>query len=419
MIYLRDILDVEKLREHINNGVVRGQTHPLYPNLVILNYTEKAQFDRIWDPVTSVCRGLIIDTISPGFAAEHFFDNATVVARAFNKFHNLNTEYAPETTEANLAEHYIDHITDKLDGSLGIIFFYDNLWHVATRGSFDSDQARWATKYLREHLRTTELLHPDAPFPPGWTPVCEIIYAANRIVVSYDYESLVLLAFVNPTDVHEMPRATAERAAGLVGLPIVKKFKKTLSECVAENTTNLEGYVITYTHGVKVKVKFAEYLRLHRILTGLSPIAVWEMKKAQQDHEIRILLEDPTIPAGFKEWLEKWNHKLEMDYLTIQSAASHLFAQAVSLDLVRFVSEIEHLSPCLMVDLDGTECSCKLYNKEQRKALAMWILEATKDVPYLKGFLFAMADDHSIDKMIWDHIRPNGKDVDTFKKDGE
>jgi hypothetical protein len=30
-----------------------------------------------------------------------------------------------------------------------------------------------------------------------------------------------------------------------------------------------------------------------------------------------------------------------------------------------------------------------------------------------------MADGHPTDTMIWDHVRPNGKAVDTFKKDGE
>jgi RNA ligase len=417
MTFLHDILDTAKLDEHIINGVVRGQSHPLYPNLCILNYTEKAQFDRIWDPVTNVCRGLIIDRKPEGGGP------TVVLARAFNKFHNLNTEYVPETLETNLTG--IPTVTDKMDGSLGIIFHYDNLWHVATRGSFDSDQARWATKYLREHLRTTELLHPEKPFPDDFTPVCEIIYAANRIVVSYDFEGLVLLGFVKlydpvlPYDAFEMPRVLAERAAALVGLPLVKKFKKSLSECVAENTTNLEGYVLTYPNGVKVKVKFAEYLRLHRILTGLSPIAVWEMKREQHDEEIRLLLEDPTIPEGFKVWLEKWDHKLNMDYMTVQAAAMHLFAQAQALDLVRTVSGMEHLPPCLMVDLKGTECKCPLYSKEARKNLAMWILDATKDVPYLKGFLFAMADGHPTDTMIWDHVRPNGKAVDTFKKEGE
>jgi RNA ligase len=407
---LENIFSKQLLDEHLRNGVVARQTHPKYSELAIYNYTPVAQFDRIWDEVTSRCRGLI--TVTKG-------GEESILACGFRKFHNLNTEYAPETIEAELAKYNVEHVTDKLDGSLGIIFHYDNLWHVATRGSFDSDQARWATAYLREHLRTTELLHPDMPFPPGWTPVCEVIYAANRIVVSYSFEGLVLLAFVDPATAHEMPRVQAERAAAMVGLPIVQKFKKTLSECAAENIPNSEGYVITYSHGVKVKVKFAEYVRLHRILTGLSPIAVWEMRKAGQDDQIQLLLTDPTIPEAFKTWLEKWDHKLSIDYMTVEAAASHLFAQAVALDLAKFPNEIEHLPPCLMVDLDGTECTCKLYNKEERKNLAMWILEATKDVPYLKSFLFALADGHPIDEMIWDRIRPNGKDVDTFKKERE
>jgi RNA ligase len=396
MIYLANILDIQKLKEHITNGVVRQQVHPLYPELSILNYTEKAQFDRIWDNVTNVCRGLIVNTgcTKAGEALSLYHMDVSVIARPFSKFHNLNTDYVPETMEENLAQYEIEDITEKLDGSLGIIFHYDNQWHVATRGSFDSEQAQWATAYLRNHFQ-------DKKYLPivHYTPVCEIIAAFNRIVVSYDYEGLVLLGFIDPLTGQKMPRTLAEQAAREMELPFVRKFKKTLSEAAAENTPNFEGYVITYSHGVMVKVKFEEYIRLHRILTGLSPIAVWEMKKNKQNEEIQKLLDDPTIPEGFKKWLESWNRKLVMDGLTIQAAASHLFAQAQANNLIR--------KPTLG------------YTREERKALAIWILEATKDIPYLKGFLFTMADGKSIDEMIWDQVRPNGKHADPFKKDGE
>ncbi len=406
MVYLRDILDEEKLAEHLANGVVRSQVHPRYPELFILNYTEKAQYDRIWDPVTNVCRGLIIQRRGDN-------PDVIVIARAFNKFHNLNTEYVPETMEENLVGRYIDHITEKLDGSLGIIFYYDNLWHVATRGSFASDQSIWATEFLREHLRHTALLHPEEPFPVGWTPVCEIIYAANRIVVEYDYEGLVLLAFVDPYDAHEMPRPMAQRVADLVGLPLVKRFKKTLSECAAENTSNFEGYVITYLHGVKVKVKFEEYVRLHRILTGMSPIAVWEMKKNGQDEEIEKLLADPKMPEGFRAWLDKWNKKLRNEFWGVDQVAHTLQARLREAGLVK--------PPLFAINLKTGEQEQVRpeYTREERKALAAAVFKVVEEVPYQKGFQFALADGKDIKEDIWDYIRPSGKDVDPFKKDGE
>ena len=311
--------------------------------------------------------------------------------------------------------------TEKLDGSLGIIFFYDDQWHVATRGSFASDQAIWATEYLRNHLRHTAILHPEEPFPLGWTPICEIIYAANRIVVEYDYEGLVLLGFVDPRNAHEMPRHAAQRAADMVGLPLVKRFKKSLADCAKENTPNFEGYVLTYKsedpdyyfEPIKVKVKFEEYVRLHRILTGMSPIAVWEMKKNGQDAEIEKLLADPKMPEGFKEWLDKWNKKLRDQFWGISQVAQTLQLRLREAGLVK--------PPLAVLNLKTGEAtfSKPQYTREERKALASAVFKVVEEVPYQKGFQFALADGKDITEDIWDYIRPSGKDADPFKKDGE
>lgn len=50
-VYLGDILPVDLLTKHLEDGVIRKQVHPEYPELQILNYSEKAQFDRITSSV--------------------------------------------------------------------------------------------------------------------------------------------------------------------------------------------------------------------------------------------------------------------------------------------------------------------------------------------------------------------------------
>src|SRR6202795_4064115 len=284
-LLLKDILNFDLFKRMLDEGYLRSQVHPLYPELAIFNYTEAAQFDRLWNDATNVCRGLIVR-----LDGSTLTEDAEVVARPFNKFHNLNTEYLPETMEANLPNE-APLVTTKLDGSMGIVYLYGDQYWVATRGSFDSDQARWATAWYRQHA---------AMFPQGWpadvTPVCEIIYPENRIVVDYDFAGLVLLSIMDNETGRELARADADVWAKVNGLQIVEKFDKSLAECAAENTSNEEGYVLTYSNGVKVKVKFAEYVRLHRILTGLNPKTVWEMLSQNQSEAIDKLLADPKMP---------------------------------------------------------------------------------------------------------------------------
>jgi len=211
--FLRDILPFDLFKQMLDEGVIRSQVHPLYPELVIFNYTEKAQFDRIWNAATNVCRGLIVVLQGPN---RELHADCVVLARPFNKFHNLNTAYVPETLEENLPTAAPPRVTQKLDGSMGILYVWDHKLWIATRGSFDSDQARWATEWLRAHVAGWAY-DPEPDY--DCTPVFEIIYQENRIVVDYDFEGLVLLSLVgiaNGIELH--PNRIAAYAASKWGL---------------------------------------------------------------------------------------------------------------------------------------------------------------------------------------------------------
>jgi len=367
-ILLKNILPFDLFKRMLDEGNIRSQVHPKYPELVIFNYTEATQFDRVWNAATNVCRGLIVK-LANGVLDE----NAEVVARPFNKFHNLNTSYVLETMEENLVG--VPLVTTKLDGSMGIVYIYDGEYWVATRGSFDSDQARWATAWYRQHEKMFR-----QGFPADVTPVCEIIYPENRIVVNYDYAGLVLLSIINNETGEELSRFDLEMWGAINTLQIVEKFDKSLAECAAEDTKNEEGYVLTYSNGVKVKVKFAEYVRLHRILTGLNPKTVWEMLAAGQDEAIDKLLNDPTMPESFILWLREVAAELRVQYAEIEREAQAVFAARPASPL--------------------------------RKDQALYIIQSQ-----YKAILFQMLDGKSYAETIWDRIKPKG--TKTFKKDGE
>src|SRR6187402_342704 len=86
-------------------GYVRVNTHPDDPELFILNYTEKAAYEGVWNNVTLNCRGLIVDA------------GNWLIARPFPKFFNYGQPGCPEI---DLDEPVV--VSDKLDGSLGILY---------------------------------------------------------------------------------------------------------------------------------------------------------------------------------------------------------------------------------------------------------------------------------------------------------
>lgn len=366
---LRYILPFDLFKQMLDEGFIRSQVHPLYPELMIFNYTEKAQYDRVWNAATNACRGLIVAVPPTGLV------DAEVVARPFGKFHNLNTEYVPETLEENLPTDAPPLVTTKLDGSMGILYYWNAEWWIATRGSFDSEQARWATAWFRQNIGNWVMAEDDV------TPVFEVIYQTNRIVVDYDFEGLVLLGVMDNYSGKELSRDAVEFIAEDNNVKIVEKFTKSLAECAAENTPNEEGYVLTYSNGVKVKVKFAEYCRLHRVLTGLNPRSIWEMLSQGSDASVDAIIDDPKMPATFLVWFTGWVIQLRMKFALIEAEAQGVYARR------------------------PVEAS--------RKDLAMYF----KQTPHLSSILFAMLDGKNFTSIIWDRIEPAGNA--TFKKDGE
>lgn len=274
MTSFSDLFDHSEFEAMVDAGYVRVQDHPTLP-LHIVNYSEKAQFDRVWNRVTLTCRGLIFD------------DAWTVIARPYRKFFNYGDD--ANTGELNLSAQAV--VTDKLDGSLGICYPTPDGPAIATRGSFTSDQALHATEVLRDRYGHWQ---PD----PGYTHLYEIIYPQNRIVVDYDgLDDLVLHGAVNLETGHVHPAASVLNWPG----PMVTQFAyESLAEALAADPRpNAEGFVALLDGQQMIKVKQEDYVALHRIVTGLNARTVWEwIGDGKTVAELCA-----TIPDDFHAWV--------------------------------------------------------------------------------------------------------------------
>ena len=348
---LTDVLDVRELRDAIAARLVRAACHPSLP-LTILNYTERCQHDRVWNPTTRACRGTII-RIEDGA----LWETATVIARPFPKFFNLNEPGAPELTDALLSEPAV--VTDKLDGSLGILYPTPDGPAIATRGSFTSDQALHATAILRERYASFQPA-------PDLTYLFEIVFPNNRIVVDYgDTDDIFLL------DILET--ATGERAwdsewMAHSGPWVDEQAHQSLADALsAPPRPNAEGYVVYFpARNERLKLKQDDYVALHRIVTGLTERRVWEELGAGRTVEE---ICEP-LPEEFRAWVRRvtsdllWQRddivKCTRRVHTEKMRASIAASEAEERDwtrkdyAVRAVAH-KHLAPYLFMLLDGKD----------------------------------------------------------------
>ena len=338
---------LEKLNKYYEDGLLYKQVHPTLP-LTIWNYTEKVQFENLWDVVTLMCRGLVTD------------DTGDIVATPFQKFFNIE-EGKFEPTEKF-------EVYEKMDGSLGIVFWYRGQWVVATRGSFTSDQANKARELLRKY--NTDIMFRHLTF------CFEIIYPENRIVLDYGGdEGLVLLGTFDTSGKEYDIEMWRE-----YGFDVVKKYDgiqdyKQLKEMVKNDQ---EGFVVKFSNGDRVKVKGVEYLRLHKIMTNVTTTGVWEYLKNGED--VLEILKD--VPDEFYDKIKSYVRDLRYGFFQISERAGKLH------DGFRYGKYGD-------VDPEPT-----------KKEFAEFVFKQEK---VLHPVMFAMWDKKNYDEIIWRIIRPEFK----------
>jgi RNA ligase len=251
MVKIGEILDENILADHIANGLVSARPSG---NFTVLNYTPQAQFSGQWDDVLLSCRGLIVDT------------SGNILARPFRKFFNLGEEYSVNIPQSP------GLVVDKLDGSLGIGFRTDDGWRISTRGSAESEQALYATQILDRNF--------DAP--EGITPLFEIIYPENRIVVDYgSLEGLVLLGAVDIRTGADIPLGAIDWWDGLSADIHGQMNALEAMRFVHSEMEDKEGVVICWHNpngpAKRIKIKHPRYVELHSIISNYSEKKLFKM----------------------------------------------------------------------------------------------------------------------------------------------
>jgi RNA ligase len=260
-----------------------------FDGLLVFNYNQMAQYAEEWNAFEVLSRGLIIDK-----------QTGEIVARSFDKFFNWG-ERGIFTTAP------IVNITEKLDGSLGILYRKNGEYRIATRGSLESEQALWATEYLNQNYKLDDL-------PIEYTLLFEIIYPANRVVVNYgERQDLVLLAARNRFMGHHLEYARVRALAHRYGFSLPYDGLYSYGMSIDELLTNIgllgeneEGYVAEFADGQRFKFKGKQYLRLHKLLTRLS---FKNMLAALEHGELGTFLEG--IPDEFLGQAKVWIAEIE------------------------------------------------------------------------------------------------------------
>jgi RNA ligase len=312
-------VDLNLLNKYYQDGLLVKQTHPDL-QLTIWNYSRTTEYERLWDDVTLLCRGLVTD------------DKGNIVGRPMRKFFNIEEQKHKATKDFE--------VFDKLDGSLIMAFEYNGEWVICSKGSFISDQ-KLAAEKLFYKLKYNEYFKGNN----GFTMVFEYLSDWNRIVVRYDEERLVLLTIISNLgkEIDVQPFGSKAYQSNFGFVDVVKKYNGIEDYSVLKKMipNNAEGFIVKFSNGDRCKIKGEEYLRLHKLMTNVSTTSVWE-------HLVNgVTMEDilQDVPDEFFDVIKEYEQELEQKYWNLADNVISLFKEYYVEGMTgkEFAEKIKHI----------------------------------------------------------------------------
>lgn len=349
-VYFREFfMDIHILNDYKQRALLISQRHPELP-LIIWNYSQKCQYEGVWDEITTIARGLVTDL------------EGNVVSRGFPKFWNIEEGRHISTDDFEVFE--------KLDGQYIAAFFYDQKFLVNSRGSFNSAYAQKASEIIEQKYPKF-----SADADAALTYCFELI-GFEQIVVSYPKPDLILTGVFdkNGNDVFSEHADNTD-----LGVKAARKYAGYDYKNIKQlNWANSEGFVVRFSNGSRCKIKFEDYVRLHRQMTGLTTTAIGEA--LMQGKPVSELLND--VPDEFFGKVREVEEEFKKRYAAIEADAVNLLNQAKA-------------HSC---DVAG--------HTIDRKKFALFVYNC--EIPY-KNVVFAMLDGKEYSAMIWKLVSINAE----------
>ena len=213
------------------------------------------------------CRSVVLD-----------LKKEEIVLCPFKKFFNLNEmdETKVEEIQKHIKKATVVEFSDKMDGSMQSARWYDGKIFMAGSQAVDSKYSwRLADGYKMIYEKPGyEKMLKDYP---NTTFIFEYISLKDAHVVKYkkEEEGLYLIGMRDVMTGEESSYKEVLDMAAKYEIPTTKTFDKSLDEILEQldekSSDEAEGFVINID-GYKVKVKYNDYVNIHRVLSALTSI---------------------------------------------------------------------------------------------------------------------------------------------------
>ena len=264
-------------------------------HLVLFNYVHGLSGS---SDIVTECRGLILD----------IENECSVVRYGFNRFYNLGEPCAAELNN-NISA------TEKVDGSLVFMYFFDGKWRFGTRSVFDLAEDKVAagnTKKLRrmqheindylveyEHTRfNIEMLDPDCTY------CFEFVSPNFQIIIPYKRVDMYFLMCRNNRTLEEVETRCIFHRPKVYDFKSLKDIEEYVSTFKAQE---LEGIVVKDSKNDRVKIKNLNWLQIHYLYNNGQFSDKYFIKLYFEGDYEELLSYFPNLREKFNAVVERYN----------------------------------------------------------------------------------------------------------------
>lgn len=242
------------------------------------------------------CRSIVIDV-----------KNDCIVLCPFRKFFNLNEleETSEENIDKRIKNASLIEFSNKLDGSMQTATWYNGKIVMAGSQAIDPEKS-WRLQDGYRMIQALPGYEQMLQTLPDCTFIFEYISLQDAHVVKYkkEQEGLYLIGIRNNLTGYEYSYRTVICIADYFNIPTTVLFNKTLGQILNElddkNSEEAEGFVINID-GYKIKVKYNDYVHIHKALSKLSSINL--IIRSIADNQYDDLLS--KLPAAYHDNVKK------------------------------------------------------------------------------------------------------------------
>lgn len=189
-----------------------------------------------------------------------------VVRMAFKKFFNLGESFAAKIDWDSAVA------SEKLDGSIISVFYYDGKWRIATNSTIDAFKAEingvGPYKTFGELFESVLPLSTFANYNKHRCWTFELVSPYNKVVIDYPETKVYLLSVRDMDSLEELCLDAVEMIADANGLTVPKRYnlnnEADYRKVVEQMPEGHEGIVVRDVNGERVKIKTLLYFEMHR-----------------------------------------------------------------------------------------------------------------------------------------------------------